>query len=516
MQATNVNDHCKQSVQATIATHKKESPVPSHIRARAQTIVRRRTHRHRSALILASAVLFAAPLAALAAAPGVSRDAEAQALELRDGALAGSRAYEWVERLTTEVGPRLAGSDAEARARDWAVALLKDLGFANVRVEPFTIDGWARGEETAAILAPFPQPLSVTALGGSVATEAAGLEGELVLFPTLGALEAAPPGSLAGKIAYVGHRMQQTQDGSSYGYFGKLRRVGASVAASKGATGLLIRSIGTDSHRMPHTGAMRYDPEQPRIPAGAVSNPDADQIERIAARGEPIRVRMALSPTFTGEVPSGNVIAEIPGRERPDEYVVIGGHLDSWDLGTGAVDDGAGVAISLEAARMILESGWQPRRSIRLILWGAEEVGLLGGYAYRDRYASSLRQNVIGTESDFGAGQIWKMTYRVNDDARPVVDLIGQLIEPLGVAPGGADVDGSGPDLTPMVQAGMPSFRLVQDGRDYFDLHHTPDDTLDKIDPADLDQNVAAFVVFTLIAAETTVSDWGWREPSGE
>lgn len=447
---------------------------------------------------------------------GVERSVAEQAMALRDDAIQGTRAYQWVESLTTEVGPRLAGTEGEARARDWAVAKLSALGFQNVRTEPFIIEGWERGEEYAAVTQPFPQPLSITALGGSVATGAEGLEAQVVLFENLTALERAPAGSLNGKIAYVGHAMRATQDGSHYGYFGRLRRQGASIAASKGAVGLLIRSIGTDSHRMPHTGSMGYAEELPRIPAAALSNPDADQLERIASLGEPMRIAMTLTPRFTGEVPSANVIADIVGSEFPDEYVIIGGHLDAWDLATGAIDDGAGVAITMETARRILKADLKPRRTIRLILWGAEEVGLLGGYAYRERHKTTLRQHVAGTESDFGAGRAWQITSRVNEQARPLVDLIAQLVEPLGIAPGATDAANAGPDLYPMIQAGMPGFRFVQNGQDYFDLHHTPDDTLDKIEATDLDQNVAAFLVFTWLAANSDINDWGWRDPADD
>jgi Zn-dependent M28 family amino/carboxypeptidase len=257
---------------------------------------------------------------------------------------------------------------------------------------------------------------------------------------------------------------------------------------------------------------MTYEAGINQIPAAALSNPDADQIERMLSRPEPISVRLNLQPKFTGEVESGNVIADIIGTELPNEVVVIGGHLDSWDLGTGAIDDGAGVAITLEAARMILASGQRPKRTIRLILWGAEEVGLLGGKAYVKRHRSQLRDHVMGTESDFGAGKIWQITSRVSAEAEPLVALIAGLVEPLGIAPGANSVSSSGPDLTPMMAEGMPAFRFVQDGRDYFDLHHTPDDTLDKVSAANLDQSVAAYLVFAWIAANSGLSDWGWRE----
>lgn len=444
---------------------------------------------------------------------GLSESVVALAASLRDEALLGTRAFEWVEQLTTEVGPRLAGSEAEARAREWAVSELEAFGFDRVWIEPFALQGWERGLESGHVISPFPQPLTLTALGGSVATPASGLESELVIFPSLSALEAASPGSLEGKIAYVGHAMRRTQTGSHYGYFGRLRREGASIAASKGAVALLIRSIGTDNHRMPHTGSMRYSADHPRIAAAALSNPDADQLERIAARGEAIRVHLTLTPRFVGAVNSGNVIADITGAGAPEEIVIIGGHLDSWDLGTGAIDDGAGVGITMEVARRILATGQRPHRTIRLILWGSEEVGLLGGKAYLEKHRDTLRDHVIGTESDFGAGRIWQMTSRVSDEAQPIVDLIGQLVEALGIAPGSREIGSSGPDLTPMVNAGMPAFRFVQDGQDYFDLHHTPDDTLDKVERRNLDQSVAAYLVFTWLAANTGISDWGWQPP---
>lgn len=452
-----------------------------------------------------------AATADVAPATGLTDEAVERAIALRDTATEGTRAYEWVERLTTEVGPRLGGTEGEARARSWAKNTLETLGFSNVHIDPFTIDGWLRGEEQAEILAPYPQPLSITALGKSVATPAQGLEGEVIFFENLTDLKRADPAAVKGKIVYAGHAMQATQDGSSYGHSGRLRREGPSVAARKGAVAIMIRSIGTDSHRMPHTGATSYDDDVMPIPAVALSNPDADQLERIALRGQPVRVALKVTPRALGEVSSGNVIAEIPGREHPEQIVIIGGHLDSWDLATGAIDDGAGVGITLEAARLILASGWQPRRTIRLILWGSEELGLLGGRHYVAQHNAQLRQHVAGTESDFGAGRVWKMTSSVNDAAKPLVDLIGQLVAPLGVAPGENDVRNAGPDLIPMIQAGMPGFRFMQDGSDYFDLHHTPDDTLDKIEPSTLDQNVAAFVVFTWLAAESELSDWGWQ-----
>lgn len=436
-----------------------------------------------------------------------SSESLAHAAMLRDRAMAGSSAMQVVTSLTTEVGPRLAGSEAEARAREWALALLTKKGFANVRNEPFEMDAWQRHDEGAEILAPYPQPLAVTALGGSVATEKSGLTAELVLFETLEDLKRAAPESVKGRIAYVSHAMQRTQDGSSYGYFNEARTAGPSIAARRGAVGYLIRSVGTDSHRFPHTGSLRYQEDAPRIPAMALSNPDADQIERIAAQGERIRVTLRVDSTEVPAVQSGNVIAEILGRESPEEIVVIGAHLDSWDLGTGAVDDGAGVGITAAALELIKDAGLAPRRTIRLVLWGAEEVGLLGARAYRERHDASLERHVIGSESDFGGGRVWKVTADSQTEAGDQLFAeIARVLAPIGVAPGSDDLPGGGPDLYPLIAAGVPTLRLHQDGRDYFDLHHTADDTVDKLDASALNQNVAAFAVFAWLVAESDVS----------
>ena len=446
-------------------------------------------------------------IASAVTAQPVSRESLAHAEMLRAQAMAGSNAMAIVTSLTTEVGPRLAGSEAEARARVWAVDTLTEKGFANVRNELFEMDAWERHEEGAEILAPYPQPLAVTALGGSVSTEEEGLSAEVALFETLEDLKRAPEGSLSGQIAYVGHAMQRTQDGSSYGYFNEARTAGPSIAAGKGAVGYLIRSVGTDSHRFPHTGSLRYEDELPRIPALALSNPDADQLERIAEDGKAITVRIKVDSSEVPAAQSGNVIAEVVGREMPEEVVIIGAHLDSWDLGTGAVDDGAGVGITMAALELIKDAGLAPRRTIRLVLWGAEEVGLLGANAYRDQHEAELEKHVVGSESDFGGGRVWKVTADSQTEAGDVLFAeIARLLAPIGIAPGSDDQPGGGPDLYPLISAGVPTLRLHQDGRDYFDLHHTADDTVDKLDAASLDQNVASFAVFAWLVADSDVS----------
>jgi carboxypeptidase Q len=444
-------------------------------------------------MIRAGAALIALALAQPATAAPATIEA------LRDAALKDDTAWELTEGLTTEVGQRLAGTDAEARARTWAVARLKALGFSNVRIEPFDMPVWVRGAETAEIVAPFPQKLAITALGNSGATPPAGLTAPVVGFASLDALIAADPTSVRGRIVFVTHRMGPTQDGSSYGPFGDVRRAGPSVAAKMGAAAIVIRSIGTDHHRNPHTGVQSWAAGATPIPAGALSVPDAEQLERILKRGKPVTMRLVLTPQMTGIHQSGNVIAEVPGRDPKAGIVLVGGHLDSWDLGTGAIDDAAGVAITAAAAKRVGDAG-KPLRTIRVVWFGAEEVGGFGGIAYAKRHAAE--KHVVVAESDFGADRVWRFDTRFANPAAPTAAAIATALLPLGIARGGNAAHG-GTDVEPTAALGVPIIDLRQDGTRYFDLHHTPDDTLDKVDPEQLRQNVAAWTAMLSVVANT-------------
>jgi len=419
---------------------------------------------------------------------------------LQKQALSDDTAYEIVEGLTTEIGARLAGTPDEARARAWAVKKLTELGFANVRIETFDMPVWVRGAETAEIVSPFPHKMHITALGNSASTGESGMEGEIAYFKTLADLQAIPDGSLGGKIAFVSHAMTRTQDGSSYGYFGGVRFFGPRVASQKGASAMIIRSVGTDYHRNPHTGQTNFGKATP-IPAGAVSIPDAENLERVIKRskalGQAVRVRLKMTPRNIGIQQSGNVIAEIPGSDPDAPMIVIGGHLDSWDLGTGAIDDGAGVAITTAAAKLIKEAG-QPKRTIRIVWYGAEEVGIIGGRAYAKKYGAN--GHALAMESDFGAGRIYRVEFKLAKESEALQKKIATALAPLGIGPWPNPASG-GPDHGPLVALGVGAIDLQQDGSDYFDLHHTPDDTLDKIDPAMLKQNVAAWATVLSIIA---------------
>lgn len=413
-------------------------------------------------------------------------------------ALAGTQAYDITESLTTEVGPRVGGSPEEAKAREWAVAKFKEIGLQNVRIEPFTMPYWERGIETAAIVSPNPQQLYITSLGGSVATPEGGIEAELAYFPTFEDLKNAPEGGLEGKIVFISGRMKKAPDGAGYGPANQKRREGATEAAKRGAVAVVIRSVGTDSHRFPHTGMMRYADGVKKIPIAALSAPDADQLERTLSRGGEVTVKMEMTPAWRGERESGNVIGEIIGSEKPDEIVLVSGHLDSWDLGTGAIDDGAGIGISAGAARVIIESGLKPKRTLRVVAFGAEEVGLLGGFAYVAAHKDTdLDNHVLATESDFGAGP----AYEIKSGVKSGVSVIRAMGQAMGVPFSDMPTNG-GPDIGPMSRQGVPTMRWQQDGTDYFDLHHTPDDTFDKIDKDEIQQNVAAFATMMWMASE--------------
>ena len=439
-------------------------------------------------------------------------DAETReiAQSLGQAALESDLAYEITESLTVEVGPRLAGTPQEARARDWAVQTLEELGFANVRVEDFELDLWTRGRsiyEEVAISAPYPQELYAISLGGAAATPEGGLEAEIVYFDSYDSFLAsdASEDALDGKLVFINDRMVASRTGEGYGWANRKRRDGWVLAEDRGAVGLLIRSVGTSTNRFAHTGMMSFpDGRQPEIPVLAVSAPDADQIERLNERGETVRITLRTYAGWRGQSMSGNVIAEIVGSEAPEEVIIIGAHLDSWDTATGALDDGAGVGIVTAAAKLIADSGHQPRRTIRVVLFGAEEVGLVGARAYaRARMEDgTIGDHIIGSESDFGAREVWRMRSNVGEHALPEIAAIHRELQALGIVPGDNE-GGGGPDMIPLQYLGVPMVRLEQNGEDYFEFHHTPNDTFDKIVLEEMAQNVAAWTMMVWLLANS-------------
>ncbi|MBJ7500591.1 MAG: M28 family peptidase [Sphingopyxis sp.] len=427
-------------------------------------------------------------------------------------------AWSITEDLTTEIGPRMAGTEAEAAARRWAVARLQAMGFANVREEQFDMPVWVRGEEQAWLTSPFlPQKVAITALGTSASTGPRGIEGDIAYFESFDALVAAPEHLVKGKIVFIDHQMASAQDGSGYGTYGRGRFIGANAAAKKGAIATVIRAIGTDDHRNPHAGGTNFEAGVKPIPAGAISNPDADQLVRQWKRAqqmrksenamgyvpEPLRMKLVLTPQNLGTKHSGNVIAEVPGSDPAASPVIVACHLDSWDLGTGAIDDAAGCGIVTAAAKHVMSAG-QPRRTVRILWAGAEEVGVFGGKAYFEKHGTE--KHAVALESDFGADRVWRIDFKLPDSAKGLADRLAAAVVPFGVVRGKQAANG-GADIGALVQAGVPAIDLAQDGTRYFDLHHTPDDTLDKIDPAQLRQNVVVWSAVLAILANSADSE---------
>ena len=459
--------------------------------------------RHLPLTLLAASLMLATGIASAASITTIPAAAVKTAEQLRDKAMHDDTGYRIVASLTTEVGPRMAGSDADPRARAWAIAKFKALGYDKVYTEAVTYPLWVRRSEHGAIVAPFPQSLVLTALGYSAGTPKGGLTAQVVKFDSLAALKAADPASVKGRIVYIGYRMQRHKDGHDYGMGSAVRTAGPVIAASKGAAGYLLRSAGTDANeRIAHTGVTGFTDPAKAIPAAALSNPDADQLERVLAYGKPVVVKLDLDCGIVGEYTGANVIGEITGKKYPDQVVAIGGHLDSWDPGTGAIDDGAGVAIAMAAGKLIHDLPQRPDRTIRVIAFANEEMGLWGGKAYAEKHAADVGNFQLGTESDFGSGPVWRMSASVKPEARDAIGQIAKVLAPIGVAYDAKLPGGGGSDLSQMHGKGMAALSLTQDGTDYFDWHHTSNDTLDKIDPQQLAQNIAVYAAFSYMAAQ--------------
>ncbi|WP_199099353.1 M20/M25/M40 family metallo-hydrolase [Dyella sp. ASV21] len=459
--------------------------------------------------LLAASLMLAIGTANAASQTTIPAAAVKTAEQLRDKAMGDNTGYQIVESLTTEVGARLAGSPADARGREWAIAKFKELGYDKVYTETVTYPLWERRSEHAEIVAPFPQALDLIALGYSAGTPKGGLTAEVVRFDSLDALKKADPATVKGKIVYVDAHMERHKDGHDYAIGSSVRVGGPVIASRMGAAGFLLRSAGTDANsRTPHTGVTGFKDAKDAIPAAALSNPDADQLTRVLAYGKPVSIKLELDCGITGTYTGANVIGEITGKKHPEQVVAIGGHLDSWDPGTGAIDDASGVAIAMAAGKLIHDLPQRPDRTIRVIAFANEEMGLWGGRAYADKHASEVSRFQLGTESDFGARKIWRMTASVKPEARGAIEQIAKVVAPIGVDYDASKPGGGGSDLSQMHAKGMAALSLTQDGTDYFDYHHTANDTLDKIDPKELAQNVAVYAAFSYMAAQAN-GDFG-------
>ena len=421
--------------------------------------------------------------------------------------LASTRAYETLSYLTDNIGPRLSGSKGAELAVKWTTKQLRDWGF-DVRNEKVMVPHWVRGIERGRLVSHNDQKVVLTALGGSIATPAAGITAEVVEVTSYEQLAELGRAKIAGKIVFYNKAMDMAlvESGQAFDAYGKaviFRGGGASKAAEFGAVAAVVRSVATASLRTPHTGAMRYDEKQPKIPAAAITTEDADLIHRLIAKGERVRMQLVLTPKMLPDVESANVIAEIRGRERPDEVVLIGGHLDSWDLGTGAIDDGSGAAMVMETLRLLKELGIQPKRTIRGVLFMNEENGLRGGHRYFDNAAKreEVHKHIAAIETDAGAAPPVAFITTLEGAALERIQSRARVLSRIAPIQFTSSKH-TGADTSPLTDAGVPGFGLVPDPRHYFDFHHTPADTLDKVDPKALAQNTAALAVLAWVIAE--------------
>lgn len=437
----------------------------------------------------------------------LNSDEQSTMRSLSKTALNSTLSYQLVESLTTEVGPRMMGTPGDAKAIAWAVAKMKKLGFDKVWTEEVTSTQWLRGYAEAKITMPYPHNIVAIALGGSIGTGASGITAPVVHFKSFDDLKAAKVGNLNGKIAFVSYKMSRHIAGKGYGLAVGTRVNGAAVAAEKGAVALIMRSVGTDSNRVAHTGMMRYKEGVKKIPAAAISNPDADLLLNQLKRGKPVNFYLKLTASIDNEqiIKSANVIGEITGSELPDQLVAIGAHLDSWDLGTGALDDGIGVAMVMAAAHHISQLENRPKRTIRVILYAAEEIGLLGAKQYMIDHKEQVKNHMLGAEWDFGVGKIYKMTPGVGPASLSAIQDLAKHLAPLGVKLSGENNGRASSDMGLLTDAGMPSMNFSADGEHYFDYHHTENDTLDKVNAEDLKQTTAVYTLFAYFAAQAEV-----------
>jgi carboxypeptidase Q len=416
-------------------------------------------------------------------------------------AMQGDGAWNKLSFLTDHIGARLGGSKNLERAVLWGVETMKADGHENVRAEKVMVPHWERGAESAEMTVPYRKALAMIGLGGTIATPKKGVSGEVVVVTSFGQL-ASLGAAVKGKIVLYDVRMPPfTEDqGSGYDEAVKYRYAGASIAAKQGAVAVLVRSLTAHSLNTPHTGTMGYMPDAPRIPAVAIAVEDAELLGRLTASGQPVSVTVRTSGRWLPDVESANVIGELVGHEKPDEVVVIGAHLDSWDIGQGAHDDGTGCAMMMEALTLLRRAGLRPRRTIRVVLFTNEENGGRGAKAYASDHAAELPNHIAGLESDSGGFAPRGVEVSGPPAALARMQDITTLLAPLGAARARAGF--SGADIEPLEKAGVVGLGHWVDETHYFDYHHTHADTLDKVDPKDLARNVAAAAIVAYVIAD--------------
>ena len=409
-------------------------------------------------------------------------------------AVGSTFAWQRLSVLTDDIGNRLSGTPALDRAIAWATAEMARDGLENVHTEKVMVPRWVRGAESAQIVSPSRHAIAMLGLGDSVGTPADGVQADVLVVHTFEELD-AKPSAARGKIVLFNVPF------TTYGETVRFRSAGASRAARFGAVGMLIRAVGLPGLRTPHTGALQYSNDAPKIPAAAIAGEDADRIQRMADRGQRVAVKLTMQAHFEPDAESANVVGEIRGRELPNEVVVVSGHLDSWDVGAGATDDGGGCVVSWEALRIMKKLNLRPRRTVRVVLWTNEENGGRGGLAYRDQHRAELANHVLMMESDGGVFRPLGFGFSGSDPARDTIKAIATLLAGIGadqVTPGGG-----GADITPSTQEGhIAAMSLEVDSSKYFLIHHTQADTIDKIDPTEMAKCAAAVAVMAYVVAD--------------
>lgn len=431
--------------------------------------------------------------------------------KLRDAAMADPYALDELRHLTDNIGPRISGSAQAQQAVEYVAAEMKALG-AEVTLEKTSVPHWVRGEETGALVAwkgmapGTTQKIVLTALGSSVATPAEGLTAEVVVVNNWAELKALDPATVKGKILLFNHKFDKqlaAQQGGIYAYGDGVGYRGAApiVGASVGAIAVLVRSVGGADYRIPHTGETNYADGVTKIPAAAVTAEDADLLADLASQG-PVKMHLTLTPQTLPDAPSYNVIADWKGTEHPEQVVVVSGHLDSWDLATGAIDDGAGIAVSMQAIHLLAKLGIHPKRTVRFIAWMAEEEGSQGAATYMQEYGKDAANHIGAIESDLGAGHpdgvLWAGKPALGEWLQPVAE----ALDPIHAQTFQSSPE-TGEDINGLTEKGVPSFAPSQDSRFYFNYHHTPADTFDKVDPRELSENAAVMTVLAYALADS-------------
>jgi carboxypeptidase Q len=440
-----------------------------------------------------------------------SADQVANMARIRDAALADPYALHELRYLTDNIGPRLSGSPQAQAAVEYVAQEMRALG-AEVQLEKTTVPHWVRGAETAQLTA-WPgmtegttQKVVLTALGGSVATPADGLTADVVVVNSFDELHQLPAGAVQGKILLLNEKFDkrlaaQGHGGEAYGEAVLYRGAGPSVAASVGAVAVLVRSVGGADYRIPHTGMTYYSPGLKQIPAAAVTAEDADLLDNLTHQG-PVKMHLTLTPQRLPNIESYNVIADWKGTEHPEQVIIVSGHLDSWDLATGAIDDGAGIVVSMQAIHLLQQLGIHPRRTVRFIAWMDEEQGSEGAATYAKEHSGDLANHVGALESDLGAGHPTGILFEGKPELADWLAPVAHVLAPIGAATLAPSPE-VGEDINAVTDKGVPGFTPTQDTRFYFNYHHTPADTFDKVDPHELSENAAVMAVLAYALADS-------------